>query len=34
VKELRAQSDALKVKVESWRMSREELEAEVGSLFA
>jgi hypothetical protein len=34
VKELRAQSDALKVKVESWRMSREELEAEVRSLFA
>ena len=34
VKGLRAQSDALKVKVEPWRMSREELEAEVGSLFA
>jgi hypothetical protein len=34
VKELRAQSDALKVKVESWRMERSAFEAEVGSLFA
>ena len=34
VKELRAQSDALSSKVQTWKIERSAFEAEVGSLFA